>query len=179
MWKSILRALGLSNEARVRISAPGIDVVLTGDPEKVRAMLSKVRGELEADPRMLTRGGPRSKSRRRAQHPMAATSSQVVQPTELDEMDSPYALPEAVVMPVPDEDVTDERVMRRRSSATPVDRRRAEADTLEPDTVLPGAFGDVPSEETISGYQTESEVAVGIEDEPDAEATAISPDPRR
>ena len=41
-----------------------------------------------------------------------AASSQVVRPTELDEMDSPYALPEAVVMPVPEEDRPDERRAR-------------------------------------------------------------------
>lgn len=174
MWKAILRALGLSNEARVRISAPGIDVVVTGDPEKVRAMLSTVRQALEKDPRMLTRGRGRPKHRRRTMHPMPASDSQVVRPTELDEMDSPYALPEAVVMPVPDEDVTDERAAPR----APTSRRRAprEADTL--DTDQPAPFGEVPSEETVSGLATETAVPVDlVEDESEAAATALAPNP--
>lgn len=170
LWKAILRALGLSDEARVRISAPGIDVELTGDPEKVRAVLSVVRQELEK-PRMLTRGRRAERGRRRTLHPMSARDSQVVRPTELDEMDSPYALPEAVVMPVPDEDVTAERLVRR-DPARSADRRSPEIDTVEVraerDTSTPPGFGEVPSEETISGYD---------DDEPDAEATAIAPNP--
>ena len=95
LWKSILRSLGLSNDARVRISTPDIEVTLSGDPEKVRLLLGVVRHELEMNPRLLVRSTPSPKRRRGI-----PVVSQVVQPTELDEMDSPYALPEAVVLPV-------------------------------------------------------------------------------
>ena len=89
----MLRVLGLSNDARVHISAPGIDVVITGDPQQVRSLLSVVRNELE-------RGARRNQLK-------APQGSQVVQPTELDEMDSPYAIPEAEPMVKPVDQSTD------------------------------------------------------------------------
>lgn len=169
LWKDILRAFGLSDEVRVRIDAPGIDVVLTGDPHRVRALLSVVRQELEKNPEMLKK--PSRSRRRRARPPGAASPSQIVQPTELDEMDSPYALPEAVVMPVRDEDVTDERMhIHRRSTLTPVNKRRPEPETLSPDTLLP------PMSFTESGEQTISSIDGG--DGPEAEATALAPNPK-
>ncbi len=104
LWRDILRVLGLTNDARVQISAPGIDVVITGDPEQVRQLLGVVKHELE-----------RSAARREVAEGRRKTvgTGQVVRPTELDEMDSPYVLPEAMVLPV--EDTTGELVR------TPVD----------------------------------------------------------
>jgi hypothetical protein len=174
LWRSILRALGLSNDARVRISAPDIEVTLTGDPEKVRALLGVVRHELEKNPRFLVRSKGQRRGGRRGGG--RATPSQVVQPTELDEMDSPYALPEAVVLPVPDEDVTDEKRRPRRLSALlPVAPSRLPP-TEDPDTMLPPAFDEVPSEETISQMDTQNGVPA-MPEEPDAEATAVAPNP--
>ena len=99
LWRSILRWFGLYREARVQITAPGIEVTLAGDPTQVRALMGVIRTELERKAR---------RGRRQNQVP----ESQVVRPTELDEMDSPYALPEAVVMPVPDDERPDERRSR-------------------------------------------------------------------
>jgi hypothetical protein len=104
LWRDILRVLGFTSDARVQISAPGIDVVITGDPEQVRQLLSVVKHELE-----------RSAARRELEgRRKSIGSSQVVRPTELDEMDSPYVLPEAMVLPV-EESTTGELVR------TPVD----------------------------------------------------------
>lgn len=91
-WRDILRALGLTNDARVHISAPKIDIVITGDPDQVRHLLGVVKHELERNAvrRELGAGGRRK----------SMGSNQVVRPTELDEMDSPYVLPEATVRPV-------------------------------------------------------------------------------
>ncbi len=91
LWRSILRWFGLYDEARVQITAPGIEVTLAGDPTQVRALMGVIRTELE-------------RRARRDRRLNQVRESQVVRPTELDEMDSPYALPEAVVLPVPDEE---------------------------------------------------------------------------
>lgn len=163
LFKALLRALGLSNDARVKISAPGIEVELTGDPERVSALLDVVKHELEGGPRRVA--GRRPPTRRRHHAPAPAMDSKVVRPTELDEMDSPYALPEAVVMPVAEDEVaTDEQRVRHRRMKAPL---AGEATTLEPDTQVPRAFRDGPSEETL-GYDDEP---------PDDEATAVSPNP--
>ena len=91
LWRSILRWFGFQREARVQITAPGIEVTLAGDPNQVRALMGVIRTELER----------RARRDRRFNKPV---DSQIVRPTELDEMDSPYALPEAVVLPVPDDE---------------------------------------------------------------------------
>jgi len=158
LWKSILRALGLSSDATVRISTPDIEVTLSGDPEKVRLLLGVVRYELEKNPRFLVRATPMPKRGRRA------AISQVVQPTELDEMDSPYALPEAVVLPVPDEAVTDQRRLVRLTAVPAPSAVRDDEVTADPDAMLPPIFGDVPSEDTMG-------------DGPDSETTAVAPNP--
>lgn len=114
-WRKLLALLGLSEDARVRVRAPGIEVIITGDPETVRNVLNAVKGEI----------GRNSSSRRRSDSVIAASSSppppaaspapargaaarslgpsrkkgsvsQLVRPTDLDEMDSPYAIPEHV-----------------------------------------------------------------------------------
>ena len=64
-----------------------------GEPAKVRSLVQIVRAELE-------------RQARRERH-QPAVDSRVVRPTELDEKDSPYALPEAVVMPVPNDESGD------------------------------------------------------------------------
>ena len=91
LWRSILRWFGLQREARVQITAPGIEVTLAGEPTQVRALMGVIRNELE-------------RKARRDRRLNKVNESQVVRPTELDEMDSPYALPEAMVLPVPDEE---------------------------------------------------------------------------
>lgn len=79
----MLRWLGLSSETRAHISAPGIDVVLSGEPRKVRHLLKVVTSALEAAV---------SEEERLARIRLS-TPSQVVRPSDLDEMDSPYAMP--------------------------------------------------------------------------------------
>ena len=98
LWRSILRWFGLHREARVQITAPGIEVTLAGDPTQVRALMGVIRTELERKAR---------RDRRNKRN-----EGQIVRPTELDEMDSPYALPEAVVMPVPEDERSDDRGAR-------------------------------------------------------------------
>jgi hypothetical protein len=114
LWRDLLRVLGLSSDARVHISAPAIDVVITGDPEQVRALLLVVKHELERSARWKDRlpDGKRPAKHGRSQslsdpkRPQLTPSRQYVQPSELDEMDSPYALPDPLVMPV--DEPTDE-----------------------------------------------------------------------
>lgn len=82
--KDIARYFGFTDDTRVTISAPGVDVVITGRPDKVSYLLEVVKTEME-------RSSKKKKSK-----------SDVVRPTELDEMDSPYVLPEGRVVPAPD-----------------------------------------------------------------------------
>ena len=112
-WRSILRWFGLQREARVQITAPGIEVTLAGDPAQVRSLMGVIRAELE-------------RKARRDRRMTKAADSQIVRPTELDEMDSPYAFPEAVVMPVPDDEPSEARRARR-----------AEMTSEEPPTLPP------------------------------------------
>ena len=106
VWRTILRWFGFHQEARVQITAPGIEVTLSGDPNQVRALMGVIRTELER----------RARRDRRLNN---AADAQVVQPTELDEMDSPYALPEAVVMPVSDDKKADPRRTRLMAMSAP------------------------------------------------------------
>ncbi|MBK8011830.1 MAG: hypothetical protein IPK13_10805 [Deltaproteobacteria bacterium] len=91
--RSILRFFGLSGEARVRVRAPGIEITILGDPRRVRWVLDAVKLELERNPRY--RSLPD-----RARFRKEGNPRNVVQPTELDEKDSPYAVPGAMVIPV-------------------------------------------------------------------------------
>ncbi len=105
MFRRLLRTLGLSSDARVHINAPGIDVVITGDPDKVRAMFGAVKNELERQARPAVAPSSPKKpvfglGAGALDKPRRAASSKMVRPTELDDMDSPYALPEARVVPV-------------------------------------------------------------------------------
>jgi hypothetical protein len=140
LWRDILRVLGLTNDARVHISAPGIDVVITGDPEQVRSLLGVVKHELERSAARREITGRRKTSR----------SSQYVRPTELDEMDSPYVLPEAMVVPVED---TSAELMR-----TPVDEETVD----EPKRRLP----------TVPAARAEVRVTRAGDDAPTAEVNA-------
>ena len=99
VWRSILRWFGLHQEFRVQITAPGIEVTLAGDRRQVQALMGVIRNELERKAR---------RERRQAN----LDSGQMVRPTELDEMDSPYALPEAVVVPVTDDEPSEDRGTR-------------------------------------------------------------------
>ncbi len=152
--QGLLRLLGLSKDARVHINAPGIDVVLTGDPSQVRALLAVVTDALERG--VGTDGRP---SRRRT----APQNSQVVRPTELDEMDSPYALPEAMVMPVEE----DREKEKERTYEIPGRRKKS------------GARAPIPRAPSL-GMRDELETGPAIEaldDEPDPERTAIEAAP--
>lgn len=80
--RRLLAWFGLGSDSRVHISAPGIDVVISGAPERVRSVLSVVTAALEREESERAR-------RKRAMAPI----SKVVEPTELDDMDSPYAIP--------------------------------------------------------------------------------------
>ncbi len=130
----------------MQFSAPGIDVVLTGEPEKVHSLLTIVRQELERTPRQ---------RRRRAAAMEAHSESQIVRPTELDEMDSPYALPEAMVMAV--EEATDGGEQAGPKAA-----------------ILPVSKAHDSEEYTKPHVQSRT-----TEPTPVAEATAVSHDPRR
>lgn len=107
--------LGLTADARVRVRAPGIEVVLTGDPEIVRAVLSAVKSEIS---RNSSRKRLESQARPTAEkiparvpalavvqgQPLEQLSdSNIVLPSDLDEMDSPYAIPDHHTLPPVDE----------------------------------------------------------------------------
>lgn len=147
-WRKLLALLGLTEDARVRVRAPGIEVTLTGNAELVRSVLSVVKSEIarhNTKKRLEARGeGPKAgvapapapapaASRRAAPPPTAAlgetqSDSQIVLPSELDEMDSPYAIPEHHAAPA-DEDSAE--------SATPIETaaiRNAEVSHRHEDT---------------------------------------------
>lgn len=72
---------GRSPRARARLRTEGLDVVIQGEPAAVHRLVKTVRRAMEAEVQV------QAATRR--------TSAPVVQPRELDEADSPYALPEA------------------------------------------------------------------------------------
>ncbi len=140
-WRKLLALLGLTEDARVRVRAPGIEVVITGDPDIAKNVLSVVKAEIarqssrrrgESVMASPSRGGglpapnnavptvpppaPAQPAAQQSARPAAAGAattgrsgkkkpghSQVVRPTDLDEMDSPYAIPEHI----PLEDVSE------------------------------------------------------------------------
>jgi hypothetical protein len=87
-WKKFLAMLGLTDDARVHVRAKGIDVVITGDPKLVRRVLEAVRSELE------NRGRKKRTPASSNKDIKWETDSHMVLPSELDEMDSPYIIPE-------------------------------------------------------------------------------------
>lgn len=146
LWRSILRWFGISHEARVQITAPGIEVTLRGEPSQVRALMGVIRNELE-------------RKARRERRMNKLDASQVVRPRELDEMDSPYALPEAVVMPVPD-DAEDRRPRLMAMSAR------------DPDTMPPISADGDPLISTVP-----SSPGLRDDDEPEQVHTALTAHP--
>ncbi|MFO0725999.1 MAG: hypothetical protein U1E65_19600 [Myxococcota bacterium] len=163
-WRKLLALLGLSEDARVRVRAPGIEVIITGDPDTVRSVLSAVKAEIG-----------RSSSRRRGESvisppaaspaapapaPAAAAAqardgkrrkkgsvSQVVRPTDLDEMDSPYAIPEHVPAQAHDE------------TETPADGLPAER-TMNVDGMIVSSEDDPEPEPTAVDVRNPSSVAL-------------------
>lgn len=126
LWRDFLRLFGLSGEARVKVAAPGVEVVITGDPEQVRALLSVVKHELERGTRRRRQKRHRrsTDTSRRSTSGAPPPSAQMVLPTELDETDSPYALPDALVRPVAEPapeliETTEEDARRVRVSPDP------------------------------------------------------------
>lgn len=118
-WRKLLALLGLTEDARVRVRAPGIEVVITGDPDLAKRVLAAVKQEIarqtskrrsDGAPAPSSRGpaalvAPAAPGRAAAPTGSSAASrrkkpghSQVVRPSDLDEMDSPYAIPEHVAM---------------------------------------------------------------------------------
>jgi hypothetical protein len=205
--------LGLSGDARVHISAPGIDVVITGDPEQVRSLLGIVKYELERNARWKERRGPAPqvapaiaapaappadaprRASTRARRPGGPRGSQMVLPTELDEMDSPYALPDALVMPVEDTTGEHERETPGERAARDVTPREADRYITEPATVVPeraaepsvtgpsvyaasrGGDGRPPIARLDSPFMAtdETHAEVSGEDGPEREITAVVP----
>lgn len=176
LWRELLRVLGLSGDARVHISAPGIDVVITGKPEQVRSLLGVVKYELERSARWRDRVGPSPQPPHevpaRAQAPQAAPQrkrargSQIVLPTELDEMDSPYALPEALVMPV--DETTGERAVEALEDRTPAEPPPRGRDRGAP---------YVPELTTLVPDKSASDPAGDDDDEPEGQPTAVTANP--
>lgn len=119
-WRKLLALLGLTEDARVRVRAPGIEVVITGDPDLAKSVLSVVKQEIARQTSKRRGDGAVAPSSRgpaalvapaapaRASAPTASNNaaakrkkaghSQVVRPSDLDEMDSPYAIPEHVAV---------------------------------------------------------------------------------
>lgn len=110
-WRSLLRLLGLSMEARVKVSAPGIDVVLTGERELVRSTLAIVKEHLERQADAAVGALPAGNGRHRAdanrpgalgQDTMRISAPRLrnyIEPSELDDEDSPYVVADAVLVP--------------------------------------------------------------------------------
>ncbi len=84
-WRKFLALLGLTDDARVHVRASGIDIVITGEPKLVRRVLEAVKEELE---------GRRKRSKKGVLPVKFDTDSHMVLPSELDDMDSPYIIPE-------------------------------------------------------------------------------------
>lgn len=95
----------------MNVRAPGIAVTIVGERDQAKRVLLVVKEELERNHRRRVIERARSTSRMpssvRIVEPVLATDSQVVRPTDLDEMDSPYAIPEHRTMP-PTEGATPE-----------------------------------------------------------------------
>ena len=92
-WRKFLALLGLTDDARVHVRASGIDIVITGDPKLVRRVLEAVKEELE---------GRRKRSKKGVLPVKFDTDSHMVLPSELDDMDSPYIIPEHRSVGAPD-----------------------------------------------------------------------------
>jgi hypothetical protein len=215
-WKKLLAILGLSNDARVRIRAPGVEVILTGDTETVRALLTVVKAEIErvhrlrrlpgrAGPSLSDHGlapaasapaqagpspagasgagqppgapgsaggtrSPHRRSRRGAGGKAADSQSQVVLPSELDDMDSPYAIPEHRT-----------NVEAGRGDLTPVEEEEVPLATTADASILNSSSDDGPErEETAPGRGAEAGSVPGVAelDTPHSGAPPI-PAPKR
>ncbi len=170
-WRDILRVLGLTTDARVHISAPDIEVVLTGDPELVRSLLPVVKSELEV------LAADRHKRLRRNRR-LPSNEEQIVRPSELDEMDSPYALPEARVLPVGDSQITDDAIVRSDTLDEPATLRPStnpEIDALQQRPAVGPADSDDRPKPEVVGTKLESDPPE--DDEPEPEVTAVAPNP--
>ena len=135
LWRDILRRLGFTNDARVHISAPGVDIMITGEPEQVRHLLGVVKYELERnlrwkdrDPRAALPAPPEKKRSTKK-----TKVNQFVEPSELDEMDSPYAFGKPLVMPVEDDTDGGDKTRAVESIASDKARYQSDPATLVPD----------------------------------------------
>lgn len=88
--RRFLAFFGLSKDARVNMRTDDIEVTIVGNPKQVQIVLEAVRSSLENI--LLEPGHARFAEVQDLHH--SNTESLVVLPTELDEKDSPYAIPE-------------------------------------------------------------------------------------
>lgn len=151
-WRKLLALLGLTEDARVRVRSAGIEVVITGDPDLVRAVLQSVKAEIakqggkrrvESQARPIVERNPT-----RAPNALAApaltvvpgkmivepSDSNIVLPSDLDEMDSPYAIPEhhTVAPEDPETPIDGTAALSEKMSATISDQTRPD-DEPEPE----------------------------------------------
>lgn len=166
--------LGLTHDARINIRSKDIDITLIGDPKIVREMLGVVKEELEKRHRL--KRLERAASGRFAiqgEHTLN-TDSQVVRPTELDEMDSPYAIPEHRTVPPPGEEPTPTSLPGIASPEAPTP---AGAPAIH-DTIPAGALDDLPDAADLEDTGLANLPDIGMDDDmPDGEVTAINMDP--
>jgi hypothetical protein len=88
--RRLLALLGLSSDAKVNVRTEDVDVTILGDSRHVQIVLESVRASLEEI--LNNKSGVRLND---ATGGIGLnTESLVVRPTELDEKDSPYAIPE-------------------------------------------------------------------------------------
>lgn len=144
-WRKLLALLGLTADARVRVRSAGIEVVITGDPDMVRAVLHVVKTEIgkhgstrrggsQARPlaeRVPTRA-PGAVAVIQGKPIVEASDSNIVLPSDLDEMDSPYAIPEHRTVPPEDPETPIEGTAALRESKTVSDLTRPD-DEPEPE----------------------------------------------
>ena len=88
--RRLLALFGLSNDAKVNVRTENVDVTILGDSRQVQVVLEAVRTSLEQLLHQESGGQLKDPDSNFGLN----TESLVVHPTELDEKDSPYAIPE-------------------------------------------------------------------------------------
>lgn len=172
-WRKFLALLGLTDDARVHVRASGIDIVITGDPKLVRRVLEAVREELE---------GRRKKSKKGVIPVKFDTDSHMVLPSELDDMDSPYIIPEHRQVG-PDAPISgstqvamDEDIVGERLAATQDVDPLAEPTTIDTRGTKPAPTPQIsPAATTVPETTTdEREVAFAVDSVTDGGSVVVS-----
>lgn len=117
------------------MKAKGIDVVIQGDPAAVHRLVKVVRMSLES--------GPAASQQSLSPRDMGP----VVQPRELDELDSPYALPEAAQLR---DDHLKAMSVPVRTAQAPSARDFASQDSTDAGSRLEGAWMERTDEATAA-----------------------------